>query len=533
MPPKWVLGQLELLDEYRQWIDYQVARQRDIPFRGGHDEGTFTATWPGYYLLTGDEKVLDFLRGYRDSFLDYARKNFHHGYWKQGEVHHHTETFNDFLSALALVDEKEKAKMARIYTDVAEHLGNWVGSIPEWFDWENNRFRSWHLGTEVVGETPADQFETLDLFRFVLIGLDAYRLTGKARYLDWAKKYTLKWCSFFDDGGKVPGILFNSPAAERIYQKRRGKIKSIGFIYNDMRISAGGLVDVLLRLYAFTKEEKFKEYARRAIAQLQEFYQGRASGRMRARHSRSPSIKAGPVRLIFNYRLLTGDDYFDELIRKSLQRIPPEPEGEPLLITAGGGFHWARMDDKGRIRPDPSPWSAFLVLGYVVTGDQNLLVRAQRQAAERLRIGSRILKLGRDHGCSIHSQSGVARNEFFALAPVVLGATLRRVSNVDSVQVKYFKADGPASPRPYGQAGGSVGLPQGTAARFIPGKPNERKVHLYNASERKAVLYVSPESTELGISAARVNARAARPRAGKVRVEIPAGKSARVVIKLA
>jgi hypothetical protein len=213
-----------------------------------------------------------------------------------------------------------------------------------------------------------------------------------------------------------------------------------------------------------------------------------------------------------------------------VERIPAEPKGEALLYTTGRGFHWARMDEKGRIRPDPSPWSAFLTLGYVVTGDLNLLVRAQRQAAERVRIGTRLLKLGRDHGCSLQSQSGVARREFSALAPVTLGATLRQVNNVASCQVKYSKP------------GGRVGLPQGVAARFIPTKPSERKVQLYNASGRRAVVYVSPASagdpwatrnSEVSISACKVNGKVAKQRAGKVKVEMPAGKSARVEMKLA
>ena len=57
----WVEEEAELRNIMAGWIHSEIPLQEDIPWRGGHDEGTFAYSWFLFYLLTGDEGISAFL----------------------------------------------------------------------------------------------------------------------------------------------------------------------------------------------------------------------------------------------------------------------------------------------------------------------------------------------------------------------------------------------------------------------------------------------------------------------------------------
>ena len=92
--PDWAREELGLREVMGRWIATSIRDQQHVPYRGGkhgHDEGTFTASWCGYYLLAGEPKVIEFMRSLRDQYLTYSEQHQVHGYDDWGEVHHQTE----------------------------------------------------------------------------------------------------------------------------------------------------------------------------------------------------------------------------------------------------------------------------------------------------------------------------------------------------------------------------------------------------------------------------------------------------------
>lgn len=145
----------------------------------GHDEPYFVNPWFGYYLLTGDERVLQFIYKMRDQFLGspirrcYSRGHSYmhappelyervpesplveqyHG-WPEGWLclHHASEGYSWFIGSLHFIDPGNKRNVEDV-EDVAHHIGNWVDEVPDWYDWEKHRFKGWHLGTRVEAAT--------------------------------------------------------------------------------------------------------------------------------------------------------------------------------------------------------------------------------------------------------------------------------------------------------------------------------------------------------------------------------------------
>jgi len=295
MKPAWVVNQFALKSEMGQWIGSSIRRHQTRGWAGITDEGTFTSTWDGYYLLTGDEKIIAFKQKLRDDFFQYSQTHLHHGYYKTGEAHHQTETYNDFLGPFSLLTNRDRSQNLAILEDAAHHLGNWVEGIPEWFDWEQKRFRSWSIGTQRVDESKSQTFEVLDHFRFVQIALDAYQAGGSERYLEFAKTYSDRWLKIILEKKAVPAVLFPDVESERIYYEKNQRIRGISFVSEVHRIDGGGMADVFLTIYQLTGEEKYIDGLRIAFDQLR-----RANFEHKVFSEMQPRIMA-------KYRIFTGD----------------------------------------------------------------------------------------------------------------------------------------------------------------------------------------------------------------------------------
>jgi hypothetical protein len=476
MKPLWAVNQLALKAEMGRWIQTSIKqRHQNRLWSGGHDEGTFTSTWDGYYLLTGDENVFAFKQRLRDEFWEYARTHLYHGYYKTGEPHHQTETYNHFLGPFALLTDRDRPKNLAILEHAAHHLGNWVEGIPEWFDWEHKRFKSWSIGTQKVDESKSQTFEVLDHFRFAHMALDTYRAGGDERYLEFAEMYSDRWLDIILDKGMVPGALFPDAESERVYLSRRGQISGMGFVSQVHRIDGSGMADVFLTLYRLTGKGKYIDGIRVAFDQLRQ---------VNLEHKTYSEMQP---RIMAKYRTFTGDTSYDQWALDWLNSFElPDGELECRLILDGLRMSWQYRLPDNVVKEGGMPPEALLVLCYQITGDEAYLDRALDMGTKKLR-ACQLLRDGREHGCDSRTISGVSRVSAAPLFAVVLGATLGFRSNIDTVQVKYFK---PSQ---------ITGLPEGVAALFEPTALDERCVHFYNDTEEEQVVQISIENTDLQV----------------------------------
>ena len=475
-PPQWAAAQLRLRKAMADWIARSMTRQRRLPWQGGHDEGSFVASWFGYHLLTGDTEVLAFLRWLREEFLDWAPVHLLHGYYAAGEVHHQPESFIFFLPRLWQADPD--SRVAAALDDAAHHAGNWIEGIPPWYDWERHRFRSWRLGTREVHAQPPDNLERPDHFRIIQMALCAYRAVGDKRYLDLARDFCGRWAREILDEDALPAVrLFGSGHAEDTHPA--GQVQAAG-ASADSRLElhvGAGTADVMLDLFTLTGDETLTAAVRKMLAA------GIA-------HVGEPY--AHPLAAAFrSYRIATGDTTFDADVADRVHAVAQDLDCS-MLIGPPSGSHpmgigrrrdqvrWLVSGDSETWREDLRSSPPALALAWDITGDERLAAEAMTIAAQRMELAAGALRDGRDHGCGGRSVSAVAsghgRNAGIGevtgvLYPLALGACRRFGADMPQVCIE--------------RAGG-LGLPDGCAALWRQGRPPS--VRLYNGSEEAVSL---------------------------------------------
>jgi hypothetical protein len=475
-PPQWAAAQLRLRKAMADWIARSTARQRHVPWQGGHDEGSFVASWFGYYLLTGDTEVLAFLRWMREGFLDWAPAHLLHGYYASGEAHHQPENFIFFLPRLWHADPH--SRVAAALDDAAHHAGNWIEGIPPWYDWERHRFRSWRLGTREVSTHPPDDLERPDHFRIIQMALCAYRAVRDERYLDLAQDFCSRWARDILDEDTLHAVrLFGSGHAQDMYpadwvQAASGSADS----RLELHIAAG-TADVMLDLFKLTGDETLAAAVRKLLAA------GIA-------HVGEPY--AHPLAAAFrSYRIATGDTLFDADVADRVHAAGHNLECS-MLIGPPSGPHpmgigqrrdqvrWLVSGDGETWREDLRSSPPALVLAWDITGDERLAAEAMTMAAQRMELAFGALRDGRDHGCGGRSVSAVASGHGRSagigevtgvLYPLALGACRR--FGADMPQVCIEREAGP-------------GLPEGCAALWRHGRPPS--VRLYNGTKQAVSL---------------------------------------------
>ena len=508
MKPAWVVNQFALKSAMDQWIEVGVKKSQITRLWGGwHDEGNFTSTWDGYYLVTGNEDAFTLKQKMRDGFLEYSKENFHHGYYQTGEPHHSTEDYIYFLGPFTLLTERDREKNLALLEDAAHHLGNWVEGIPEWFDWDNRRFRSWSIGTEVVGQDKSQTFEVLDHFRYVLLALDTYRAGGSERYLDFAKVYCDKWLDVIFDRKMLPGALFPDEESERVYFDKNQRISGINFVSQVSRINGSGTADAFLTLYRLTGEKKYIDGLLFAFDGLLEM------------NTDKPITGILP-RILMKYRIFTGDTSYDQYELDSLSNFEI-PEADilcRLVLEPEMRMTWEYRMPDGSEPEGLVPGEDQLILGYHITKDEAYLTSALDIGAKK-HSASLLLREGRENPCDGRSVSGVSRGASIPLFTAVLGATVGYRTNIDTVQVKYFKA-----PQ-------TIGLPEGVAALLEPSASDERRIKFYNDNETEQVVHVSAENTSLKVDSVEMGG-CTQVEGNLPAFKLPANNLAQVVLRL-
>lgn len=181
-----------LRTEMSAWLAQSVRNDGPGPNGGGEDEANYALAWFGHYLVTREPAIADRFRELLAALAAWVETSCFHGYEPEAEAHHGTEPFILFLPRyLALFPQDRTA--VRLLLDAAEHCGNWCADVPAWFDDRRGCFRSFHIGSRVVGDDPRFAFELAEHFRFLHLALAAWRVSGESRYLEWADRYGTVW----------------------------------------------------------------------------------------------------------------------------------------------------------------------------------------------------------------------------------------------------------------------------------------------------------------------------------------------------
>ncbi len=301
--PTWADAFFAVRDEMRRWIDDALQRHGATPYQGGHDEGTFISSWFGFHQLFGEPRVLEFARFLRDGFAAWSREHMLHGFYREGEAHHQTEIYTFFLARLWQVDPDDET--AELIVDAAHHIGNWVEGCPDWYDWDDHRFLSWHIGTERVGAGGSSGYEVPDHFRLIQIALVAHRITGDPRYLDLSTAYADRWArAILDAPVDEPPIILRS--GDSVADESE-VLSAIGAHHQgdsplervEPHVPAG-TADVMLDLFALTGEERYAQASRRLCEAMLP--------------ALADPYSNPPGALLNRYRAATGDTSLDDAI---------------------------------------------------------------------------------------------------------------------------------------------------------------------------------------------------------------------------
>jgi hypothetical protein len=528
--PAWAQEELALRQIMGEWIARSVEIQGQISYRGGkrgHDEGTFTASWCGYYLLTGEPMVLDFMRSLRDQYLDDTKRHQVHGYDEWGEVHHQSEHYMIFLTRLWHLDKGDTRTIAAL-EDAAHHTGNWVPGIPDWYDWERHRFRSWSIGTGLVQSDPPYDLNVPDHFKLIQIALTAYAATGKQRYLDLCCDYADHWANLIleADEDSPPTALFANEAsrAEREVIYQQVPIPIVHLFYDASRAErtelhvASGSLEVFLDLYRLTGESRYAEVVKKMLPPIIEAVS-------------DPDAEM-PALLLAKYRWITGDTTYDGEIMERI-RVKSEQDIARMVLLSGAinerdpilgrigrridQIRWGYQTAEKQITLESGPSPASLMLGYEISGELDLATRALAKARRRMELAVFTLRDGREHGCAAHTIHAIAAGHgrstgagcvTTTLYPFTLGS--HRYLGSESPTVQYAKADE------------TQGLAEGVVSRWHPMPEDQIRIDFYNTQEREVTIRVELDDERRALSQVTVNESArAEIRNGRVDLRLP------------
>ena len=398
------------LDALADWVDACVATYRDAPPTQVHDQLTYTVPWATLIRHRGHDPALQFLRAQRDRVHAAHRENglWHHGYWRQQEVHHGTEHFELFLAMLWRLAPADDAT-ARDFLDMAEHLGNFASDVPAWFDYDTSLFRSMHLGTEWVGDSDATMPNIPDHFRCVNLALLAHAISGETKFHDLAARHARRWADAMRQSDAIPQAVGPDGAIEQLDDEARAAYGSFAGQAGDLSRRVDRAENLLcsdapttfLRLWQATGERAFRDAARRVLDEL-------------ATQLHDPDAGAAADALR-RYRRMTGETRYDTALREAVAPLAPDHVRQLTLSAAkkdkrpsgvgkrGDMPSWLEDGEPARHHP------ITLAAAAEVCGDDALMTAALDLARTRFELARRLFNDGRKHGCSARSVSAVAR----------------------------------------------------------------------------------------------------------------------------
>jgi hypothetical protein len=494
---------LKLRQEMESWIDQ--SRKMDPPSKhgGGEDEANYALAWFPHYLITESEAVREHFVELRDQLSGWVERECHHGYETEAEAHHGTEPFLLFLPRFLGLFPNDK-KASSLLEDAAHHIGNWVEGVPAWFNWEENHFIGYRIGSVDVDNDEKTKVELAEHFRFIHIALAAHRVTGEGRYLDWAVGYGRKRahqiCNV--EGDRLP-VMWDH-AGKPIFQKTLSKSQG-GMAAQNHHVQGDPLVgaEVLLAsgaiyalgdLFLETGESVFSAAAKRIAEPMVD-------------QLLDPYSDPGAAALIY-YRWTFGDSSLDTRIQNRIRGMPGEESGELAMMFPeyrqrawpGVGKRadmtfWGVWQPDGSAKPTQEPSTSALTLAYQLTGDPDFARRALKQAERKLTVSRRVLRGGREHadmgGAVCSAAAGHGRNWGWGAVtgcygPLMLGTREIKGAVVPTVKVESY---------------GKMNLPDDILTLVRPSFEGEASVTVYNGGDNvhKLTLHApTPRPVEIG-----------------------------------
>ncbi len=188
-------------------IELNEISQESIPreienlkFRG--DNANFAISIFQENLINPNSQTKEFLKNLAETIYRWADIHLLEGYEKMATAHHGPELFIGFLPRYIDVFPEEKRSKSLIL-EAAEYIGNWKNNGTEWYDYENQTFRSWYLGSKGVETNKIFAYETADHIRFIHIALVAWKIGGGNKYIEWALNYGKKFAKRVTDSDEI------------------------------------------------------------------------------------------------------------------------------------------------------------------------------------------------------------------------------------------------------------------------------------------------------------------------------------------
>ena len=404
----------QLAEEIGRWISGAIRRNEPIPFQGGHDECNYTATWPQFSTITGDEAPIAFCKKLRDQLI--AWPELHHGFYPDAkwDIEHSVENWTVFMTSMAEADPGDDVTASCI-EDVAHHLGNWADGCPEWFDWERRRFVSEWVGTREVRDEPPYDFSTYWDARASELALTMYDLRGDERYLEFAVTFAGGWAEhMLAQEGLGYWLMLDADTSDREGFKEQYEeypedfhARNIGWIREVMRH--------MLHVYSRVGGDELVDASLKIIALAPGAME--AAGRPRSTY---PEWQKA-------YQEATGDLRFAEEVEKADQAACAaardalsQPLPEIVMLEGLAPYPtrlYAYRDERGGLHQLEGPGPQALMEAWKLTGEEELGVRAMQLAARQLHLAATTLRDGREHGCNgryIHGAGGEAMRVFAA-----------------------------------------------------------------------------------------------------------------------
>ena len=483
--------------ELSLWLE-QSARM-DGPGRngGGEDEANYSLAWFSHYLISGEEGIVDHLKGLLAALAGWVERECHHGYEPEAEAHHGTEPFLLFLPRyLQLFPQDRTAK--GLLEDAAHHIGNWVEGVPPWYDWQRDCFYSYRIGSRLVDDDPGFAYELAEHFRFIHIALAAHRVLQEGPYLEWALRYGRQRAERILAAGEGPlpllwdlngkGLL----AADLQTAPQRRMAAANHHVDGDPlagieNMLASGAVQALGDLFLLSGDEIFRDGARRLVAPLVDQLLDPYA---------DPAAAA-----LSHYRWIFADNSLDEQILAAVETFPEAnldelamvfPQArrrlEPGVGKRNDMIYWGYWGANGVVKPITEPSSAALTLAYQLTGEVEYAQRALKGAATKLTMARRVLRGGREHAdmggavCSVaagHGRNWGTGAVTGCYGPLLLGTREICGGVVPSLEIR--------------QGDGGMGLPADLLVLVRPRLGATVEVVWYNGGQQEIVFEWRPE----------------------------------------
>ena len=481
--PGWAARQLHFLEALDRYVDTELERPPNFEI-ASHEAGGQCRIWFPHYRVRGRSDMLERMRAIMEARRAWVCGNLFHGYVDCHEVHHEPETFLYFqVPLMHLTGDRATVEAVE---DFAHHAGNWVDTVPDWYDWDAHGFRSTWVGTREVRGFPPYDYQEGNHFRLVAITLAAHVATGAERYLELAVDYADRWCRHIEHqaapGGPIPcSILPEGARREDMGHGGASKGEAKEGVYPVFYATVASntaydIVTVLLDLYRLTGRDRYRAASEAMIAQF--FDNADEAGRPPTlfssgewRYGFEPDDADNPldvtlsgsnqllVRMAGKYRAITREPRFDR----------------EVLKWAGTVCEEDRAQDQIRV--------AILMEAHRLTGDEAYLERACAMAIRGMAVteGNRMW-----HQCDARGRYGFRDMVPDVYHPILAGVDYATRGGLPLVGLSC-------------ETDGRLGLPEGAAVRSWEPVPGELHLEAVNSAPAPAVLRLSAEGSRGGL----------------------------------